>query len=67
LKDKATFCFRRMKTGEVVGEIINEVGAIVETRSFGEMTEEEFRRVLKFVQREYPDLAPDDPIEFIGN
>jgi hypothetical protein len=56
-----------MKTGEVVGEIINEVGAIVETRSFGEMTEEEFRRVLKFVQREYPDLAPDDPIEFIGN
>ena len=66
-KDKATFCFRRMKTGEVIGEIINEAGKVVATRNFGVMTEDEFRRVLKVVQQEYPDLAADEPIELTGN
>jgi hypothetical protein len=67
LKDKATFCFRRMKTGEVVGEIIYGDGEIMQARNFGVMTEMEFRKVLKIVQQEYPDVAPDEPIELTGN
>ena len=56
-----------MKTGEVICEIINDAGEVVATRNFGVMTEDEFRKVLKVVQQEYPDLAADEPIEFTGN
>lgn len=67
MKDKATICFRRLGSGEVIGEIINHAGEIVETRNFGEMSEEEFGRVLKIIQRECPDLAVNDLIELTGN
>jgi hypothetical protein len=67
MKDKATFCLRRLKTSEVIGEIINDAGEIVGMRSFGEMTEAEFRRVLKIIRQEYPDLVADEPIELTVN
>ncbi len=67
MKDKATVCFRRLPSGEVVGEIISEAGDILESRNFGVMSEEEYKRVLKLMQRENPDLDALPLIELTGN
>ncbi len=66
-KAKATVCFRRLHTGEVIGEIISEAGEVAARRSFGEMTENEFRRVLDVVKQEYPGVATDEPIVLTRN
>jgi hypothetical protein len=67
VKDKATVCFRRLKTCEVIGEIIKDAGEIVVSRNFGEMTANEFRGILDVIKREYPDLGADAPIEVTEN
>jgi len=40
---------------------------LVISRNFGVMTEEEYRRVLKMIEEEYPDIGSDDPNELTGN
>ena len=67
MKDKASVTFRRKANGEVVGEIIDEKGMVVESRNFGIMTEEEFRRCSKLMEREFPDIGAIDVIELTGN
>ncbi len=44
MKPKAVFCLRRMPDGEVVGQIIDEQGSVVETRNFGKFSVEEFEK-----------------------
>ena len=67
MKDKAAVTFRRKASGEVVGEIVDEKGVIVESRNFGIMTEEEFRRCSKLMEQEFPDIGAIDVIELVGN
>ncbi len=66
-KAKATVCFRRLHSGEVIGEIISEAGEVAVRRSFGEMTEDEFRKVLDIMKQEYPGVATDEPIVLTKN
>ncbi len=56
-KLKATFCFSRLPDGNVVGDIIDEAGVILESRNFGVMSVAEFEKVLDLVNKEYPVLA----------
>jgi hypothetical protein len=68
-KGKATFCFCRLADGNVVGEIIDEAGVIVDSKNFGVMSVREFERVLDFVNREDPKLAGKllPTVELTGN
>lgn len=54
---KATFCFSRLADGNVVGEIIDEAGVIVESKNFGVMSVVEFEVALDFANLECPKLA----------
>jgi hypothetical protein len=56
-KDQATVVFRQLSSGEVIGEIIDEKGVVVESKNFGVLSEEEFERVLDFVNENDPKLA----------
>jgi hypothetical protein len=56
MKPKASFCLRRMPDGEVIGQIIDEQGCIVETRNFGKFSVEEFERCSAVLSLEMPDL-----------
>ena len=68
-KDKATFCFCRLADGNVIGEIIDEAGVIVDSKNFGVMSVAEFERVLDYINREDPKLAGKilPTIELTGN
>lgn len=66
-KDKAAVVFRRCSSVEVTGEIIDDSGAVVEKKSFGVMTEAEYRKVLKLVEQDNPDVGTIQPIEVSGN
>lgn len=57
MKDKATVVFRRLADGNVIGEIIDEEGIVVESKNFGVMSVEEFERVLDLVNENDPELG----------
>ena len=59
-KTIATLCFKA--SGEVVGEIANEYGEVVSSMRFGEMTEDEFRKGLKQVEKVFSEMASPDVI-----
>ena len=67
MKDKVTVYLRRKANGDVVGEIMNDRGAVVASKHFGTMTEEEYRRALKQIEQAFPDVGTIDTIELIGN
>ena len=67
MKDKATVPFRSKASGEVTGAIINGKGETVSSKNFGIMTEEEYRRILKLMEQEFPDKGQIDAIELTGN
>lgn len=67
MKNKAIVTLSRNANGEVFGEIIDEKGVIVESKNFGMMTEEEYGRVLKLIEREFPDIGAIEAIELTGN
>jgi hypothetical protein len=68
-KDKATVCFIRFSDGKVVGEIIDDERNVVESKSFGVMSIEEYERLMDFLNREDPKLAGKilPTIELTGN
>lgn len=68
-KLKATFCFCRLADGNVIGEIIDEAGIILESRNFGMMSVAEFERVMDLANQEYPILAGKilPTVELTGN
>ncbi len=49
VKTTATLCLRT--SGEVIGEIANEYDEVVSARHFGVMTEDEFRKCLKLIEK----------------
>ncbi len=67
LKDKATVCFRRLADGNVVGEITNEAGVVVESRNFGLLSDEELDRVFKIMRMENPDICLMPTIDLTEN
>ncbi len=56
-KNKATFCFRRLADGSVIGEVIDETGVIVESKNFGVMSVSEFELIMEFLNRKDQKLA----------
>ena len=68
-KLKATFCFCRLADGNVVGEIIDDAGVIVESKNFGVMSVVEFEGILDLANQEYPILAGKilPTVELTGN
>lgn len=66
-RGRATVVFRQLSSGEVVGEIITETGKVAISKNFGVMTEDEYKRILKLIELENPDIAWCDPIELTGN
>lgn len=57
----------KLSSGEVLGEIITETGKVTVFKNFGVMTEDEYRRILKLMELEHPDIAWHEPIELKGN
>jgi hypothetical protein len=66
MKDKATVCFRRLGTGEVIGEIVSEGGEVLLSKTFGELTDEEILKVLEVFQAENSGIVIH-PIKLTGN
>ncbi|GEM_PF-6695291 len=66
-KDKAAVVVRQLSSGEVLGEIITETGKVAISKSFGVLTEDEYKRILKLIELENPDIAWCEPIELTGN
>jgi len=68
-KNMATVCFTRFADGNVVGEIIDDAHNVVESKSFGVMSVEEYERLMDFINREDPKLAGKilPTIELTGN
>jgi len=56
-KDKAVFCFCRYADGNVIGEIIDGAGVIVDSKNFGVMSVGEFELALDFLNVADPKLA----------
>ncbi len=67
MEDKATVCFRRLASGEVVGEIVNDAGAVVVSRNFGKMSVASFNKVLTLLQQTDPSIDILLLIELTGN
>jgi hypothetical protein len=67
MKDKALVTFRRSASEEVIGEIVSEAGQIVSSRNFGVMSVEEYKRVLRLVELDNPDVDISPLIELTGN
>ncbi len=55
----ATLCLKT--SGEVIGEIANEYDEVVFARHFGVMTEDEFRKCLKLIEKVCLGLPLTDP------
>ncbi len=67
MQDKATVIFRRLSSGEVIGEIINEAGEVVHSKNLGELTDEEIGNVLQAFRQESPDVNIMPMIQVAGN
>lgn len=66
MKDHATVSFRRLAPGEVIGEIIGEDCAVLESKYFGRMTDAKIQRALEGLQSENPDTVILS-VELTGN
>ncbi len=62
-----TVCFRHKADGELLGEIRNDKGQVVASRSFGVMDEEEYNRCLNHIERIFPGVCRGPRIELTGN
>ncbi len=51
MEAKATATLRLKTSGEVIGEISNEYDRVISSRHFGVMTEDEFRKCLRLIER----------------
>ncbi len=58
---------RHKATGEVVGEILNEKGEVVASRSFGVMTEDEFENINRRIGQEFTDSCSGRLIDMVWN
>ena len=67
MKRRAAVVVERLPSGDVLGEIVSETGEILQSRSFGKMSEDGYRKLLKLVERQHPNLAATQPIELSRN
>ncbi len=51
IKARTTATLHIRTSGEVVGEIVDEYGRVVSSRCFGIMTENEFQKCLKLIEK----------------
>ncbi len=63
MKAKTIAILCHKASGEVVGEITNEYGQVVSSRRFGEMTEDDFRKGLRQIEKVFSGVASTDIIE----
>ena len=66
-KDQAAVVFRRLPSGDVVGEIIDASGKIVMSKNFGDLSDEEISLVIGVFKEENPDVDILPGIEVSGN
>jgi hypothetical protein len=66
VKDKATIYFRRLQTGEVIGEIVDEGGEVILSKNFGVLTDKEISKTLEVFQAENPGIVVH-AIKLTGN
>ena len=62
MKAKTTATLRLKTSGEVIGEIVNEYDKVVSSRHFGVMTEDEFRKCLKLIEKIFLEVPATDVI-----
>lgn len=67
MKDQATILFRRLKSGNVIGEIVDSTGKVVDSKNFGDLSDEEIQNVLEVFKAENPDVEVHPTIEISGN
>ena len=51
MKARTTATLRLKTSGEVIGEILNENNRVVSSRHFGVMSEHEFRKCLRLIEK----------------
>lgn len=66
MESKTTATLRLKRSGEVVGEILNEYGKVVSSGRFGIMTEDEFRKYLILIEKVFLEIPSADAMELIG-
>ncbi len=54
MKEMVTISFRRLPDGEIVADIVDEKGLVIETRSFGKCSPEEYEQLAEVINREMP-------------
>jgi hypothetical protein len=67
MKNRATILFRRLTSGDIVGEIIDPSGKVVMSRNFGKMTSHEIERVIEAYKLENPEADVLPSIEITQN
>lgn len=64
---QSTVVFRRLASGNMIGEIIDSGGNIVSKKDFGDITDREINNVIAAFQEIYPDVVVLSDIEVAGN
>ncbi len=67
IKERGIVVLRRVASGEVIGEIVDEAGEVKESRNFGVMTEDEYKGLLRLIDRQHPLFGGAGTIELTGN
>ena len=67
MKERGTVILRRLASGEVIAEIVDEAGGVKESRNFGVMTEDEYKGLLRLLERQHPLFGGSETIELTGN
>jgi hypothetical protein len=57
MKAKTTATLSLKTSGEVIGEIVNENDKVVSSKNFGVMTEDEFRKCLKRIEKVFVQVS----------
>ncbi len=57
MQSKLTVHLRRKADGEVIGDILNEKGELLMSKSFGMMGEDEYANAMQQIKQEFPDAA----------
>jgi hypothetical protein len=61
-----TVYFRRLPTGEIIGEIVGDGTEVLLLKNFGALTDEEISRILAVFRAENPEVVVH-PIKLISN
>lgn len=56
MKPRGTIHLRRTATGCVIGQIIDDNGAVQNESNFGEFTDAEYAGLIELIKKEMPDL-----------